>query len=469
MNVFDTIAAVSTPRGKGGVAMIRISGADAIGIASNVFFPGSGKTLPEIPSNKAVYGEVRAKNAAGELCAIDDALSVVYRAPHSFTGEDTVEICCHGGILLTEKVLTACLEAGCRGAEAGEFTRRAFINGKMSLSEAEGLGNLLEAASESQLLLSRGEMKGRLSGAIKEAYDDIAEMLASVYAGIDFPDEDLKSLDEDELLARAGALLERLRALEGTYRAGHAVAEGISTVICGRTNVGKSSLYNLILGREAAIVTDREGTTRDILEHTAHLGKVTLRLFDTAGLRETDDLVENIGIERANKALRDAELTIAVFDASRELSDEDCELISRLQSEKNPEEAVIAVLNKCDSARLCDATAEKISSSFPHCVKMSAKDGVGLSELILEAEELYELGGLSLGEDPIVTNARQHAALKKAIENLSLACEALSKALTLDICGTHLEAAMSALAQIDGREVTEEIVAQIFAHFCVGK
>ena len=468
MNLFDTIAAVSTPRGKGGVAMIRISGGDAVLISEQVFFPKNGKPLSEMPSNRAVYGEIMTKDAGGTLTGIDDAVAIIYRAPSSFTGEDTVELCCHGGILITESVLSACLLAGCRHAEAGEFTRRAFINGKMTLSEAEGLGNLLEATSESQLKLSRGEMKGHLSGAIKEAYDDIGEMLSSVYAGIDFPDEDLKTLDEAALLSRALALHGKLSALESTYRSGHAVAEGISTVICGRTNVGKSSLYNLILGRDAAIVTDVEGTTRDILEQTAHLGKVTLRLFDTAGLRKTDDVVENIGIEKANRALNDAELVIAVFDASSPLSREDEELISRLSAEKDTGRAVIAVLNKCD-AEICKETEVKVSAVFPHCVRASARNGHGLSELTEIAERIYELGEISLGEDPIVTNARQHAALGKAIEDISLACDSLEKGLTLDICGTHLEGAMSSLSEIDGREVTEDIVSQIFAHFCVGK
>ena len=294
MRLSDTIAAVSTPYGKGGVALIRISGAQAAEIGDKVFFPKSGDLLSKRESGRLFYGEIKMN---GE--SVDDVMAVIFRAPHSFTGEDTVEISCHGGILVTSKVLSAVLFAGARAAEAGEFTRRAYINGKMRLSEAESLGNLLEAKSDSQLILARGGMKGRLADRTEDIYMTLRATLTSVYAAIDCPDEDLAEMSREEICDAVRSSYEDICRLASTYGTGKAINEGIPTVICGRTNAGKSSVYNRILGYEAAIVTDIEGTTRDCLKENATLGKTMLLLCDTAGLRKTDDRVESIGIERA--------------------------------------------------------------------------------------------------------------------------------------------------------------------------
>lgn len=465
MKIFDTIAAVSTPRGKGGVAMIRISGESAVEYAMRVFFPKSGRPLSEIEARTAVYGDIKETNAEGSSVIIDDGIAVIYRAPNSFTGEDTVEICCHGGLLVTESVLAACLAAGCRQAEAGEFTRRAFISGRLSLSQAEDLGALLEAKTHGQLLLSRNGLDGHLTGEIRRIYESLREIISSVYAKIDFPDEDLASIGEEEMLCRIEALKEKLISLEKTYKAGHAVREGIKTVICGRTNAGKSSLYNRILGRDAAIVTDVEGTTRDILEQTAALGNITLLLCDTAGLRETEDKIESIGIERSRAAISEAELVLAVFDISKELCDDDRALLSELQGRTD----VIAVLNKCDSENYSLRAEEEISNSISLRVKLSAKTGEGFEALVKTADDLFECGEIDLRNDAVVSSARQRASILRAIDNLNSAIEALSVGVTVDLCGTDIECAMSALGEIDGREVTEDIVADIFAHFCVGK
>lgn len=466
MRELDTIAAVSTPRGKGGVAMIRISGSDAIEYACKVFYPKNGKPLCEIDSNRSVYGEIKEKDSDGEYNIIDDGMATVYRAPHSFTGEDTVEICCHGGVLATESVLTACFAAGCRPAMAGEFTRRAFVAGKMSLMQAESLGALLEARTHGQMLLSRGGMAGNLTREIENVYEKIRAVLASAYAGIDFPDEDLASMTNDEMLRETEKALSSLCRLKETYKAGHAISEGVKTVICGKTNVGKSSLYNRIIGRNAAIVTSVEGTTRDILTEAASLGKVTLLLYDTAGLRESSDEVEKIGIERAKTALDSAELVFAVFDASRALDNDDTELIETLRDINAP---VIALLNKCDSGTLDTETAETVKKAFGRVVSISAKDGVGMEELKNTVELLFDCGEIDLRLDAVVADARQHASLSRAAEHLSSAKASLSKGMPLDICSVDLEGAMSDLSELDGREVTEEIVSEIFSHFCVGK
>lgn len=466
MELFDTIAAVSTPRGKGGVAMIRISGADAISISERVFFPRSGRPLSAYSPRTAVYGEIRAADENGESCSIDDGIAVVYRAPNSFTGEDTVEICCHGGVLITQNVLAACLAAGCRPATAGEFTRRAFVAGKMSLSQAESLGNLLEAKTDAQLKLSRGGMSGRLGSEIASIYSSLKTLLASVYARIDFPDEDLASMTEEEIAAELSALIKRLKKLAGTYKAGHAVSEGVRTVICGAANAGKSSLYNLIVGREAAIVTDIEGTTRDILETTAAMGRVTLLLCDTAGIRDTDDRVERIGIDRTKDAISSAELIIAVFDGLRDVDEEDRELVELISASPA---AKLAVINKLDGGECSPELEAFAKANFENTVSISALTGEGFPELVAVVEELFECGEADLLSDAIIWDARRYAAVVRSVSLLEGSLEAVSAGLPLDLSSSDAEAAMALLGELDGRGVSEDIVSEIFSHFCVGK
>ena len=459
----DTIAAVSTPRGKGGVALIRISGPDAICVAERVFRTRSSKKISEIAPRTAIYGEILAPETSGEWLPVDDGIATLFRAPASFTGEDTVEIACHGGVLLTETVLTAILTAGARPAEAGEFTRRAVMNGKLGLSSAEALGNILEAGTREQLILAHGGMRGRVEGRCAEIYEALRRILASIYAKIDYPDEDLADMSREEIVAELEGCAEALLSLADTYRTGHAIAEGISTVICGKPNVGKSSLYNRIVGREAAIVTSVEGTTRDVLSESAAMGRVTLRLFDTAGLHETEDVVERIGIERAEAALRDAELVLAVFDVSCAPSAEDRLLIERL---KSLDATVVAVLNKAD---LASASLSDLDLDFAHTVSISAQTGEGMQDLTALVERLFTDGSLDSRRDAVLTNARQHASALSALEAVRRAVEVLRGGYPIDLSCTDAELAMSALCELDGRAVSEDIVSEIFSHFCVGK
>ncbi len=460
----DTIVALSTPRGKGGVAMLRVSGADAVRICESVFEPCQGKPLSDIPARYATYGRIYAMDANGERVEIDDGVASVFRAPASFTGEDTVEISCHGGILLTETVLSAILAAGARAAEAGEFTRRAFLNGKMGLSSAEALGNLLEAGSREQILLAHAGMRGKTERRSGEIYARLRHILASVYVCIDYPDEDLAELSREEIFEGLASCEREVRTLAETYRTGHAVAEGVKTVICGRPNVGKSSLYNQLVGREAAIVTEIEGTTRDVLTESTHLGRVTLRLSDTAGLHETSDRVEQIGIDRAQGALADAELVLAVFDASVPPTPEDVALCERLQDMSC---AKIAILNKSDLSS--DAATDFYAGYFTHTVSISAKEGQGMDALTELVEKLFIDGALDLRSDAVLTNARQYAAALKALRLLEAATASLRAGFPLDVCCSDAEGAMEALAELDGRAVSEDLVSEIFSHFCVGK
>ena len=463
--ITDTIAAVSTPYGKGGVALLRVSGDRAVEIAARVFLPASGKDLGEMDANYMAYGRI-VDPADGTQ--IDDGMAVVFRAPHSFTGEDTVEITCHGGILVTQTVLTSLLAAGARPAEAGEFTKRAFINGKLGLSAAEALGNLLEAGTREQMLLSGAGMRGGLSKKTNEIYKGLCLVLSSIFATIDYPDEDLADMSREQIAAALTGALDKVNDLADTYRTGHAVAEGIPTVIVGKANGGKSSLYNRIVGREAAIVTSIAGTTRDVLTETAAIGRVTVRLHDTAGLRASDDYVEQIGIARALEHLESAELVLAVFDACAPLTDEDCDLLAKLAEHGG---CVIGVLNKTDAANDAQIAAlqERIAPSVCATVGMSAATGAGFDALVRTVEQMFIDGNIDLRHDAVVANARQHAALILAAERLDTALAALDAGLPIDLCCSDVEQAAEALAEVDGRAVSEDVVAGIFAHFCVGK
>ncbi|MBQ5661489.1 MAG: tRNA uridine-5-carboxymethylaminomethyl(34) synthesis GTPase MnmE [Clostridia bacterium] len=459
----DTIAAVSTPYGKGGVALLRVSGPEAVALCETVFLPAGGERLAALEARRATYGRILAPDERGEWHSVDDGIVTVFRAPASFTGEDTVEICCHGGILLTETVLSALFCAGARPAEAGEFTRRAFLNGKLGLSSAEALGSLLEARTREQLSLAHAGMHGKVEAASQEIYASIRRILASIYAGIDYPDEDLGEMSREEMEEAFLHCQERIEALVRTYRTGHAIAEGIPTVICGRPNVGKSSLYNRILGREAAIVTDVEGTTRDILTETVPMGRVTLRLSDTAGLHDTENAVEQIGIERARTVLANAELVLAVFDGARSVTEEDLALVRELEGLSA---TVIAVLNKADRGECTDPF---YGAHFAHTVSVSAKTGEGMDALAAKVEALFTDGDLDVGRDAVLANARQYSSALSALEAIRRAISAMREGLPVELCCTDAELAMSALSELDGRAISEDIVSEIFSHFCVGK
>ena len=464
MMLFDTIAAISTPQGKGGIAVIRVSGADAIKISEKVFevVNKNAKTLSELESRYFCRGKIWRSYGPERIC-IDDGMAVVFRAPASFTGEDTVEISCHGGALVTASVFSALIEAGARAAAAGEFTRRAFVNGKMKLTQAEALGLLLEAENENQLLISRSGMKGILSDATEALYRRLVNVMGSVWAKIDFPDEDLSELTREEIRAELSGVLLEIERLAATYKTGRAVSEGIPTAICGHTNVGKSSVYNRIVGYDAAIVTDIEGTTRDILREKVSLGGVTLKLSDTAGLRDTLDVVESIGIERARSEIAKSELILAVIDATIPLSAEDEDFYRELIASGKQ---VIALYNKTDLLALEDIST---SSVFDKKIFVSARANEGFDALADTVNKLYIDGSLSLYNDAVVMDGRQYSALVSSAEALGRAIFAIDDSLEFDLVASDIEAAMSGLGEIDGREVGEDIVANIFSRFCVGK
>ena len=459
MQIFDhTIAALSTPPGKGGVALIRISGRDARDVAERVFHAKSGKSVFALAPRCAVYGDVLFE---GE--AIDDVLLTVFPAPNSYTGEDTVEITCHGASPIVEAILSALFAAGAMPAAPGEFTRRAFVAGKLSLSEAEAIGELLDAKSLSGVKLFGRDSRHRLSVALSSLYEDVCHLLSSLLAVIDYPDEDLAELSEDEILMRLGEIEARGRRLLATYRTGSAVKDGIPTVLLGKPNTGKSTLYNLLCGREAAIVTEIAGTTRDVLEATVPLGRVLLRLSDTAGVRESEDAVERIGVLRSKEAAERASLVFVLFDGARACDAEDEALLSFLDTLSGVK---VALLNKSDLASAFDASV--LEGHVSHVLPFSAKTGdtTALSALV---DRLFTDDSLTIGEDAILFSPRAYAALLRGCEALSRAAEALRATGAVDAALMEAESALAAFAECDGKEVSEDVVSDIFKHFCVGK
>ena len=464
----NVIAAISTPPGKGGVAVIRMSGNGAFDIAEKVFLTFSGKALTDYAPRTQVYGYILYNEEK-----IDDGMITFFPAPRSYTGEDTVEISCHGGILVTRTVLEALFSAGATPAEAGEFTRRAFINGKLSLSEAEAIGTLLEAKSYEQIKLSASPARAKLCEAIDSIRLDLTDVMSSIYARIDYPDEDLGEFTDEETVDRLTTAREHLARLIGTYKTGRAINEGISTVIAGKPNVGKSTLYNLLLGEDAAIVTDIAGTTRDILESTVSLGRVTLRITDTAGVRSGEglDKVEQIGIGKSKDRIASSELIIAMFDLSREFDDSDEDLVKEIAKTQGYK---ISELNKSD---LVDKNCAPFDISkipegvFGETIFISAQgDNSGSIEALTTlVNKLFTDEKISCGHDAIVSSARQHSSLVRALSFIDTAIDAYRCGLCADAASSDIEMAIGAISELDGRAVSDSILGDIFSKFCVGK
>ena len=458
----QVIAAVSTPPGKGGVAIIRMSGEGAFEIADRVFFPISGRKFSECKPRTQIWGNIIED---GER--IDDVLATRFPAPHSYTGEDTVEIGCHGGILVTRTVLEALLRAGAVPATAGEFTRRAFINGRLSLTEAEAISDLLEAKTRDQLRLSGGDARNRLTAKIAEIRASLVSLMSSIYARIDYPDEDLGDFSDGEVRASLYNIKVECENLLSTYRTGRAISEGIDTVICGKPNAGKSTLYNLLLGEDAAIVTDIPGTTRDVLTSSLPLGRVMLKIADTAGIRDSEDMdaVERIGVEKSRKMIEKCELLFAIFDISRPLDEEDALILETTRSVNVPK---IALLNKADLPAVIDESA---FTGFDEVIRISAKCGEAeaVRRLSDTVNRLFTDEKIVIGQDAIISSARQHAALCRCLDFISSAIESLDLGFMQDAASSDVERALGAISELDGRSVSEEIVSDIFSRFCVGK
>jgi len=462
-SITSVIAAISTPPGKGGVAVIRMSGEGALDILSSVFVTKNGKKASVMPPRVQIYGYILDGDDP-----IDDVLATYFPAPNSYTGEDVVEISCHGGILVSRTVLSMLLRSGAAYAEAGEFTKRAFLNGKLTLAEAEGIGALLDAESREQMRLGSEPSRRRLSSAISGIRDGLVRIMSSVYARIDYPDEDLGDLGDAEVCAMLTGTEAEISSLLSTYRTGRAITEGVRTVICGRPNVGKSSFYNLLIGEDSAIVTSIAGTTRDVLERSTPLGGVMLRLADTAGIRESDNMdpVERIGVRKSLEALEKSELIFAIFDISEPLSDSDREIISLIDKQDAPK---IALLNKSDLTPMISPS--ELAEHFSEVISLSSEhpEADAMERLSDCVRRLFLDGSVSIGADPVIYSERQRASLERALGAVRCAREALESGLMQDAASFDVERAIEAISELDGKSVNDQIVADIFSRFCVGK
>lgn len=451
-----TIAAISTPAGHGGIAMIRLSGRQAVLIADKIFNAASGKKLEECETNTLHFGTVR--DEGGTL--IDEVVTLLYKAPHSYTGEDTVEICCHGGVLVSRAVLQRALSAGAVLAQNGEFSKRAFLNGRMDLNKAEAVIDLITAKGDLEQINAAGKFDGRMSAVIEQSRNAILSICSHIGAYVDFPDEDIDELEGAKIKQEISAVQDRVNRYIGTCAAGEIIKEGIRCAIIGKPNVGKSSLMNLLSGFEKSIVTEIAGTTRDILEEQVIVSGAVLRIFDTAGIRDGDDEVERIGIERAIKNAGGADLIIAVFDATGKLDSDDEKILELCKGKK-----AIAIINKRD---LSDAEIS-LPDIFYKTIDFSCVTGQGHDELEKSVEELFNLGEIRAYSGEIITNARQKDALFRAGEALERALLSCEHGTMWDMLTIDLEEAAQALGEISGKTINEEIVDTIFSRFCLGK
>ena len=453
----NTITAISTPAATAGLGVVRLSGPEALAIAGRVFRPlDPAKTPERMPGYTAAYGHVA--DADGD---IDDCVALIFRAPHSYTGEDVVELSCHGGLYLLQRVLRACLSAGARAAGPGEFTRRAFMNGKMDLTQAESVMGLIAAQGR----LAAGTALTAREGAVYRRLEEIKETLLGVAAQfgayIDYPDEDIPDLSPAALGQTVTEGASALRALLGTYDAGRVLREGVETAIVGSPNVGKSTLMNCLAGCERSIVTDIAGTTRDVVEETVRLGDVTLRLADTAGIRDTGDAVETVGVELARRRMERAALVLAVFDGSVSLSEEDRALADSLCGR-----AAIAVVNKADKPLVTDMAW--LNTRFEQVVTLSAKEGAGVDDLTAAVARVTGVERLDAAQ-PVLTTERQRQCAATALTCLEEAAAALDSGLTLDAVSVSVDGAIGAILGLTGERATEAVVDRVFADFCVGK
>ena len=450
-----TIAAVSTGNVISAIGIIRLTGDDCAAIAGKVFTLNNGKPLSEAPDKKLVLGQLHDKDGR----VIDSCCAIYSRGPHSYTGEDTVEFHCHGSPAVLSAGLEALYLAGAKPAKRGEFTKRAFLNGKLGLTEAEAVIDLIEADTAEAAANAAGQVGGRLQKQLEPIYDDLVDLCSHFHAVLDYPDEDIEDFGLASYESALKADAKALERLLSTYNQGRILKSGVAAAIVGKPNVGKASLLNALAGYDRVIVTDIPGTTRDTVEETVMLGSVKLRLIDTAGIRETADTVEAIGVERSKQAVENADLVIFVCDGSRPLDEQD-EAIMDLCCDR---ENAVAIINKSDLGN----AVEPGDLPFMHVIHACARTGEGLDLLADVVDVLFE--GEAPCDGSILTNARQADAIRRAVDAMLSALKGLRLGLTPDAVLTDVEEAMSAMGEVTGATVREDITARIFERFCVGK
>ena len=453
----DTIAAIATGSQVSAIGIVRVSGPEAIPLMDRVFAPSDGRPMSAHADRKLVYGALSGADGA----VLDYCLCTVSRAPHSYTGEDTAELQCHGSPVVLSEALNTLFKAGARQAGPGEFTKRAFLNGRMDLTEAEAVIDVIEAESAAAAANAAGQLAGAVTRRTDAVYDLLTDMAAHFAAALDYPDEDIEPFELEGYASRLDGAIEALESLCATFERGRVLREGLRVSLIGRPNVGKSSLLNALLGYERAIVTDEPGTTRDTIEEKTVLGGVLLRLTDTAGLREAGGEVERLGVRRALQAAEGSDLVIAVFDGAEPLSERDEETLAVARRARR----AVAVVNKSDLHRRLDTA--RLPDCFEHVVSISARTGRGLDALAAAVREMFPAPEAPAGE--ILTNARQADAVGRALVSLRAARDAMREGVTPDAVLTEAEQAQQALGELSGRSITDDVTDRIFSRFCVGK
>lgn len=459
---FDTIAAISTPMGEGAIAIVRLSGDEAIAIADRIFKGAGGKRLKDVPSHTIHYGHI-IDPANGQT--VEEVMVSVMKAPKTFTREDVVEINCHGGLVSVNRVLQLVLTNGARLAEPGEFTKRAFLNGRIDLSQAEAVIDLIRAKTDRAMHVALSQMEGRLSNMIRHLRQTILETLAHVEVNIDYPEyDDVEEMTHQLLMEKAAYVRDRIDRLLQTAQQGKILREGLATAIIGRPNVGKSSLLNNLVHENKAIVTDIPGTTRDVIEEYVNVRGVPLRLIDTAGIRETEDVVERIGVERSRQMVKEADLILLVLNYNEPLMEEDEQLFATVKGKE-----VIVIVNKTDLPQKIDMERVRELAAGRPVVTTSLLEEKGIEELEEAISRLFFTGAVEAGDLTYVSNSRHIALLHQAKQAIEEAIAGLEAGVPIDIVQIDLTRAWELLGEIIGDTVHESLIDQLFSQFCLGK
>lgn len=452
----SVIAGISTPNAPGGIAVIRISGDSALEIADKVFKASNGTKAVDMKGYTCGYGHVFDN---GQL--IDECILTVFKAPHSYTGEDVAEISCHGGLFVTKKILRIILENGAEPSGAGEFTKRAFLNGKLDLTQADAVMDIISAKGDTELKMAESLRKGTVFNKIISVRELLVKILGDLSAWADYPEEDIPEVEPDVLLSELMEIKVQVESLIKGYDYGRILKNGINTVIVGRPNVGKSTLFNCLSGFERSIVTDIAGTTRDVIEESVKIGELVLRLSDTAGIRETSDVIEGIGVDIAFRKLDEADLIIAVFDGSCPLCEDDFKILEKLQNKR-----CIAVINKSDREIISDE--QIINKYIQNTVMISAKNNDGIENLQSAIENIFEAYEIDF-DNGIVSNERQKKCVDTALFHINEAISALESGVMLDAVTVLIDEALQSLLELTGEKASETVVNEVFSRFCVGK
>lgn len=458
----STIAAIATATGAGGIGIIRMSGKDSINILKKIFIPKSKNTnLDNVKGYTIKYGYIINPKTNEK---IDEVLVSFFRAPRSYTTEDMCEINSHGGMVVERKILEQCLLNGAELAEPGEFTKRAFMNGRIDLSQAESVIDIINAKSDKEAEASFSQLQGSLSKKMDKIRDELLDIMSDIEASIDYPEYDIEETTNIKAMTILSKIKEELNKLEKSFENGKLLKEGVKTVIIGRPNAGKSSLLNAILDEDRAIVSDYAGTTRDTIEEFVIVNDVPLKIVDTAGIRETDDKVEKIGVDKALNLIKEADLIICIFDSSKPLTEEDYKVIDLVKNKKT-----IYLLNKCDLSKKNIETINYISNLNKNVLKASMKEKIGLDELYKMIADLFNKNEIEKNDGLVITNIRHKNLIHKAILCIEKAQECIENNMTIDITAIYIKETLENLGEITGNNVSEDIINKIFSKFCLGK